>query len=360
MIARRACLVGVMAMSAAVAGCASVRGSSGPRPALPLTSPAERTAAIMQARVWAPTDVGAMNIVAGPAGPGAFTPDETVTCDYRDKKQSGRSPKFSCVIAPDDEVKVKYGQRNGEVYGEVAASRLLWALGFGADRMYPVKVECRGCPAKIQGTAVSAIERKMAGKEIESGKKVGWAWPELELIDANAAPERRAERDALKLLAAFLQHSDSKAEQQRLLCVSDAAGPARGEPCSKTFMMVSDLGLTFGRANRFNRNKLTGVNLDRWSRAPVWKSAAGCVANLSKSWTGTLDNPSIGEPGRAFLAGLLVQLTDVQIRDLFVVSRFTLRSISDDGPPAGSTIENWVAAFKQKRDEIVNRRCLAL
>ena len=68
-----------------------------------------------------------------------------MTCDYVEEKQTG-TPKFDCAISADDKIRVKYGEQNGEVYSEVAASRLLWALGFGADRVYPVKVVCNGCP----------------------------------------------------------------------------------------------------------------------------------------------------------------------------------------------------------------------
>ena len=46
---------------------------------------------------------------------------------------------------------MKYGGTNGEVYGEVLATRLLWVLGFGADAMYPVNVICRGCPRELGG-----------------------------------------------------------------------------------------------------------------------------------------------------------------------------------------------------------------
>ena len=49
-------------------------------------------------------------------------------------------------MKPKDVVKVKYGENNGEVFAEVAASRLFWALGFPVDRIYPVKVLCRNCP----------------------------------------------------------------------------------------------------------------------------------------------------------------------------------------------------------------------
>jgi hypothetical protein len=49
------------------------------------------------------------------------------------------------MLANGKNVKVKYGAGNSEVYGAVVATRLLWALGFGADAQYPVIVVCRGC-----------------------------------------------------------------------------------------------------------------------------------------------------------------------------------------------------------------------
>ena len=75
-------------------------------------------------------------------------------------------------------------------------------------------------------------------------------------------------------------------------------------------MMVQDLGLTFGRANLFNRNAVGSVNFEQWSELPIWTEATGCAGNLAQSQTGTMDNPRIGEAGRKFLADLLVQLSD--------------------------------------------------
>ena len=85
--------------------------------------------------------------------------------------------------------------------------------------------------------------------------------------------------------------------------------------------MISDVGLTFGRANRSNANETGGVNLAAWRRTPGVEGRPGCTGNLPKSFTGTLDNPAISEEGRRFLANLLVQLSDRQIRDLFEVGR---------------------------------------
>jgi hypothetical protein len=323
-----------------------------------------RLVAIRRAQVWKRTNVAAMDLAAGPRGKGAFSPGATVRCDYRDKQMNGSSPKFTCAIDGKDEVKVKYGRENGEVFAEVAATRLLWALGFGADRMYPVRVVCRGCPPDPVANAndirpevifdPAAVEREMEGRVLETADGSGWAWEDLDRVEPTAGGAPVAHRDALKLLAVMLQHTDNKAEQQRLLCAPGEDVDEDGEPCVHTFMMISDLGLTFGHANLFNRNQVGSVNLEQWSRAPIWSNPKRCIGELSQSQTGTLDHPQIREAGRKFLADLLVQLTDKQLRDLFEVSRFPERTGPSITP---APVDAWVAAFKEKRSEIVNHTC---
>ena len=90
-----------------------------------------------------------------------------------------------------------------EVQASVLATRLLWALGFVADRVYPVRVSCRGCEAdpwkdqaSHKGTHefdAAVIERKPHGRELwEGDRKAGWTWPELEDVVikmlANSSP----------------------------------------------------------------------------------------------------------------------------------------------------------------------------
>jgi hypothetical protein len=322
---------------------------------------------VARAQVWNPTDIPAMDLKAGPQGEGAFPFRATVVCDYDAEKFEGRSPKFACDISKGDRVKVKFGGPNGEVYGEVLATRLLWALGFGADRMYPVTVICRGCPDSLGGIErpggemrfdPAVIERKMSGKEWSAKGRKGWSWNELGAVDSANGGAPRAQRDALTLLAVFMQHTDSKPQQQRILCLG--AGPHRSsDSCSHPFLMISDLGLTFGRANRRNTNDAGSVNLVAWRKTPTWKDGTGCTGNLPKSLTGTLDNPAISEEGRSFLASLLVQLSDGQIRDLFEVARVELRFRAPGDMNSGfATVDEWVQAFKDKRDQIVERRCL--
>ena len=345
---------------------AAVRLQADPQPLLNLSTKA-RLAAIRRAQIWKPVDVAAANLRVGPEGAGAFAADATVRCDYLDKAMTGRTPKFACVVKPDDELKVKYGAENGEVFAEVAATRLLWALGFPADRMYPVRVECQGCPPDPQRNHratrdlvvfdPAAVERKMTGDLMESRPDSGWTWPELDLVDESAGGAALEQRDALKLLAVLIQHTDSKASQQRLLCGSAQKHDAKSEEaCAETWMMLQDLGVTFGRANLFNNGTTGSANFEKWSSTPVWAKGDRCVGNLAPSQSGTLDNPIIGEPGRKFLAGLLVRLSDAQLTDLFDVARFAQRKTSS---VRAATTAQWVEAFKNKRDQIVNRSCVA-
>ena len=200
---------------------------------------AQRSDAIQHAEVWASTSVPSMDLRAGPQEKGAYAPFATVPCDYVFEKPYGGSAKFECAVGPGDEVKVKYGKDNVEVYAEVAATRLMWALGFGSDRWYPVTVVCHGCPPdpfhdqskRLDSVTfpIAAIERKMAGKTMETKPDEGWVWKELDQVDSSAGPDLKTHRDALKLLAVFLQHTDSKPVQQRLICLPEADAKGGGE-----------------------------------------------------------------------------------------------------------------------------------
>jgi len=367
-----------VAVAIPLAGCAAL---SPPRIAVPpgprglnAVSPEERARYIQAAQVWRPIDTASLDLFAGPPGDDAFAFEQAVTCDYAppEKRPEGMTPKFYCELAPKDRVKVKYGAANREVYGEVAGTRLFWALGFGTDRQYPVKVSCRNCPpdpwkhpAPATGTVQpfdpAIIERSFPGKDIVvRGSKKGWAWWELSTVDERAGGAPRAQVDALRLLAAFVQHGDNQDTQQRLACLPDGVqrGADGGETCTRPFLSTVDLGGTFSRSTLLFIKK---VDLESWSRVPVWKDRRRCIARLSKNlFTGTMANPRIGEPGRAFLAGLLARLSDRQIHELFAAARVERLggTIKDDhGHRRSATVDDWVRVFVRKRTEITEARC---
>ena len=319
-------------------------------------------ATVRRAQVFTTGPVAGKDLGAGPQGPGAFRPGATVECTYVRRDFGGSTPKFACRLGDGDELKVKYGRDNGEVYAEVAASRLLWALGFGADRVYPVRVVCHGCPIEgpdrpgVRSTlySVAAVERPLAGRTVDGPDGEGWAWPELAQVDAAAGGAPQAHRDALTLLAAVLQHSDSKREQQRLVCLDGREGKG---PCRRPFMYIDDLGKTFGRATTFNSDGPTAVNLRAWADTPVWTEEAGCRANLAGSVTGTLEYPVISEAGRRFLERRLKPLSARQLHDLFAAARFPTRAGKDTEAEREAEIAAWVAAFQDKVAQVRGRTC---
>ena len=77
-----------------------------------------------------------------------------------------------------------------------------------------------------------------------------------------------------------------------------------------------------------------------------------------------LEDPKVGEEGRRFLAGLMCQLNDQQIGDLFRVARVAQMPKyhnSDASFKSNLTedaiVQQWVAAFKKKREDLAAGRC---
>jgi hypothetical protein len=146
----------VVVLSLMITGCASgrfgpdadIKAPKGPH-TLKKLSVAERQEVMERANVWRPLNTSSLDLIKGPVLPASQRIPAQVTCTFffPAKPLTGMTPKFPCNLGKNDVVKVKYGEKNGEVYAEVAASRLLWALGFQADVMYPTHVTCLNCPA---------------------------------------------------------------------------------------------------------------------------------------------------------------------------------------------------------------------
>jgi hypothetical protein len=204
------------------------------------------------------------------------------------------------------------------------------------------------------------VERKFPGKTIEAPGIAGWRWPELDLIDPKLGGAPLAHREALKLLAVFVQHGDSKPSQQRLVCLPEGVREsAAGQTCTRPYLVVSDLGATFGGAGELSLDRIAKLNYGRWSGRAVFKDKERCVGELDDSLFGEMDDPPIRESGRRFLAERLAQLSDRQIRDLFTAARVEKReeTLTENGRERPVTVDDWLREFKRKRAEIVEHRC---
>jgi len=363
----------------------------------------DREAAMHAAALYVPTEVGAARIMEGPPqNPKLFQLhfNDKVICDFKTpgSQMGGKTEKFECLIKEvqsangqvqtrtdnidEEPIKVKFGADDNEVYAEVAATRLMWALGYYADAWYPVTVECHGCPENPESGSgkpdtrtyfPATIVRKYPGhKMYEKGKEEeGWSWDELDKYNGRPTYER----DGLKLLAAFMQHSDNKAQQQRLTCdkvhVDEKTNPYT-TTCGDPVMLVQDVGTTWGSGGLISSNTEAKMNLKNWSNKKVWNKAGSdgapkqCEASLTKSLTahGGLENPKISEEGRRFDAGLMCQLTDQQIQDLFRAARaadmpewHNHDGSFKAGATEASVVQQWTDAFKKKREQLASARC---
>jgi hypothetical protein len=347
-----------------VTGC----GAADPPPSTGLVSAAQRDAALASARVWrAPaTPVARANLGENPPGPGAFPDNAEIECRFTTEPVGGTTPKFYCAVDSGETVKVKYGRSNPELAAEVAATRLLAALGFPADRMYvTASVRCRGCPpvpftalkciertgatgACTAGASESrvvifpgaVVERRLPGRKIEATVDQGWSWYELDRLDPSRGGSPRAEVDALRLIATLLAHWDNKGPNQRLVC-PEGQDRADGS-CAAPLLMVQDLGATFGP---------TKIDLRNWRAVPVWEDRETCrVGMKTLPYAGaTFDTARISEEGRQFALTLLRQLSWAQMRALFERSGVTQY---DHVLAEARNPDAWVTAFMAKVDAI--------
>src|SRR5262245_4894251 len=83
--------------------CASLPARRQSSSVKPTRAGTPRTAVLAQAQVWRSTDVRGVDVIAGPRVPGAFARNETITCEYLDKKLGGLTPKFACKLPDGDE-----------------------------------------------------------------------------------------------------------------------------------------------------------------------------------------------------------------------------------------------------------------
>ena len=331
-----------------------------------------RMHAMARARVFMPAPPSGAGLDPGgfsgaaPSGAG-----DTLECRYEPDETSGTTPKFHCRLPSGEIVKVKYGI-NPEIPGEVAATRLLAALGFGADHMsVAVRVRCYGCPrspyrsrqvaewffvaglldrfldyTEYADFARPAVERKLPWRAVEVDEAQGFGFYELPLVDASRGGATSAELDAFRLMAVFLAHWDNKASNQRIVCLGDK-GPDGPEPCASPLLMIQDAGATYGPRK---------VNHDGWEDAPIWRDDEGCTVSMADMPFGgaTFTDAGISEAGRRLLAEKLSGLTEADITALFRSSNFP---DADTGEPGAPDVSQWVRTFQRKVREITSRVC---
>lgn len=377
------------------------------------------------------------SILAGPPAPLPLGPDANVYCDYHERRNGGGNPKFRCfavtgerepLVYLDDrgrarpeadgvrsfewngrevtalavrsragwkplgerdgfrerparplELKVKYrvgsSPRHRDMYTEVAATRLFEALGFPADRMYPVRrVRCHRCPGDPFPDAPAgppgrwatftevAVELRYLGPEGDDADTLhegGWSFGDevwrLRTGEGRSAfsPRQKRHLDELLLLLGLLEHTSNLPEQNRLVCRRRSRRRLMGlELCPETTMLVHDLGSVF--------SKKSAESFETWRDVPVLRED-GCVLALElKVRRGDAAREyRISEEARRSFVARIDRLSDAELSAVFEAARFDRYdpSLAARGLGREEIFALWTGALRDKVDAIRRRSC---
>jgi len=407
MTPRRPGLIGAGILALGMSWASAVRS---PAVSAIRTSPESRAAYLAHAEIWRePQGLSPAELLDGPAGTFPFTfeqaaSDSGIACTYAQpgRELGGKSEKFRCRTADGRNLRLKYWdvesqKGNREAFATVAASRLMWALGFSTIPAESVTVVCSGCPENPhEGAGTPRTRRYVAMLEaawplpvILSGdnKDQGWSWHELDsaIRSLPQGPDRTRQRthfDALTLLGVFLQHGDRKNEQQALYCsgpVDTDAGtvvPSKStappmlverpgaSACPAPAVGIVDIGATFGSAGRTSSETTAKMNLAEWEKKHVFLKTgdATCRGDITISLKAGHDgegNPPISEEGRLFLLEQLHRLTPDHVKAIFRAARVDQLQPRDAHPSSDSVnaVDAWTAAFQDKLRQIEAQHC---
>lgn len=226
---------------------------------------------------------------------------------------SGTSPKVRVLDANDVEWAVKFAGTEpykNEVHAEVAATRLVWALGYLVEENYFVesgKIEKVGQLKRAAPVVAPDGSFRMARFEREDpairDSEHTWSFKANPFVGTK-------ELSGMMILSAALHHWDLKYDNTAIVQV-------RRDDKLEAWFLFSDLGSTFGKMERLPRlfSGRDRWNLDVYRAEPLVSRVRDGRVYLNHDGTASID-PVPLEHVRWF-AGLAAQLTPDQVRRAF-------------------------------------------
>lgn len=273
------------------------------------------------AQLWRQPDIPSENLFYG-AGGAEHQPRGPFVFEKEDLE--GTNPKFDVRDADGVKWKMKLG---AEARPEPVAARFVWAVGYHTDEDYFLEeAQVTGLPEHLHrgGDKIErgGIMRAVRLKRQQNEKKVGgWNWRDNRFVGTR-------ELDGLRVMMAMIDNWDLKDVNN---AVRDLKGP--GGAVEREFL-VSDLGASFGTTGRKISHEASKGNLDAYKKAKfiiearpdsvdfavpsrpealLVFDAPEYVSRVNMEWIGK----QIPIQNVRWIAGLLSQLTDQQIRDAF-------------------------------------------
>lgn len=252
-----------------------------------------------------------------------------------------------------------------EVFTEVAATRLFWAMGLPADVMIPLnKVVCLGCDVhpkdqtKYAGDQTVSIFNVAVMERRFAGKTLGKHWNLKDILQKRDrwSANTKAEYDVMHLTMTAINYFNGIPLQTRIVCLSDEN--VKTENCSRPAPFFQDVGSSFGAeaGGLFGIGGNSRGDFDEFTRKSnrsVMKNAGRCEIKNYLSNKG---------PGRNYVAqaGLdeykrrMAAVTDDILLAIYKTARFELmepKLTAKKG--AERVLADWVSATRQRINQVM-------
>jgi hypothetical protein len=250
--------------------------------------------------IWEQVDIPSRDVFRGATSEGVVP--ELDNIKLLGRQPGGNNLKYRLEDKNGREWVVKIAD---ESQAEVAANRLLWAIGYRTeiDQIVP-RISIKG----IGNYKNARFEART--KEIARGDR--WSW-------ANNPHAGSKEFDGLRLMMAFVNNWDLK-DDNNVVITQDG----------KSYLVVSDVGSSFGRlANKSKSRSGRSVNKpEHFAEAGFIKTVDGGVLVLDYRGGGEDFLKGIKVENARWLADLLLQLSDKQISDAFRAAHYSPEDIA--------------------------------
>jgi hypothetical protein len=248
--------------------------------------------------LWTPVDVPQQDLFFGPGGT-AMQPDVSRITFIKEEK-GGHSKKFRIKDGSGNTWVAKVGN---EAQPETAAVRLLSAIGYKTEINY--LVPNLTIPGKGSFTNVR-LEARPAN--VQRGKQ--WYWGKTPF-------EGTHQMKGLMLMMAFINNWDMKSANNVIL-----------KKDGERHYVISDLGVSFGRTGRnslplFWRIGRSRNNPGDYAKSTFIRDVKGERVKISFNGKNRSRMKSFTRADARWLAGLLTQLSDSQIRDAFRAANYS-------------------------------------
>src|ERR1041384_8034333 len=250
-----------------------------------------------------PSDIATRDLYLGPGGE-SMRPDLRRITFIKEEK-GGYSKKYRVKDASGREWVAKIGK---EAQSETSAVRLLWGLGYVTEVNYLVpRVTIPG-----KGTFTN-VRFEARPDQWDRGDE--WKWKSNPF-------SRTPELQGLKIMMALINNWDLKDSNNVII-------KSRGS--NKLYYVISDLGATFGHASttpllwRFTRSRNNPAN---YAKSNFFEKVKGdrVVLHFGGKNRGLMKDLTVQDA--QWIASLLSQLSDSQIRDAFRAANYSPSQIN--------------------------------